>query len=144
ETAALFAASVAVRNALFGYVSEARRIATAAFDLSKGRDVEYGAALALALVGDVSRAQELANDLETRFPEDTQVRFIYMPELRALLAMNLGEPSKGVDLLQAAVPYELGAPSSSIYAYFGALYPVYVRGKIWLAAHKGPEAAAEF
>jgi hypothetical protein len=38
-------------------------------DLSKGRDVEYGAAFALALSGDSSNAQELASDLEKRKEE---------------------------------------------------------------------------
>ena len=28
--------------------------------------------------------------------------------------------------------------------FFGALYPVYVRGEAYLAAHQGAEAAAEF
>jgi tetratricopeptide (TPR) repeat protein len=115
----------------------------AAIELSKDRDVEYGAAFALALSGDFPRAQTLANDLERQFPEDTSVRFSYLPALRALLALNhlgAGEPSQAIELLQIAVPYELGAPHGN----FGALYPVYVRGEAYLAAHKGAEAAAEF
>jgi eukaryotic-like serine/threonine-protein kinase len=55
----------------------------AALELSKERDVEYGAAFALALSGDSSRSQALANDLERRFGEDTSVRFSYLPALRA-------------------------------------------------------------
>jgi tetratricopeptide (TPR) repeat protein len=54
------------------------------------------------------------------------------------------EPSKAIELLQTAVPYELGAPRSSFFGFFGALYPVYVRGEAYLAAHQGAEAAAEF
>ena len=45
---------------------------------------------------------------------------------------------------QAAVLHELGAPRSSIHALFGALYPVYVRGEVYLALHQGAEAATEF
>ena len=116
----------------------------AALELSKDREVEYGAAFALALSGDSSRSQTLANDLESRFPEDTSVRFSYLPALRALLALNHGEPAKAIELLQIAVPYELGAPRSSHTWYFGALYPVYVRGEAYLAARQGAEAAAEF
>jgi len=33
---------------------------------------------------------------------------------------------------------------SSITAFFGALYPVYVRGEAYWVAHPGTEAAAEF
>ncbi len=65
-----------------------------------------------------------------------------MPALRALL--NLGEPSKAIDLLQIAVPYELGTPRCTIHGYYGALYPAYVRGLAYLAARQGAEAAAEF
>ncbi len=76
--------------------------------------------------------------------EDTSVRFSYLPALRALLALNHGDPAKALELLQIAAPYELGAPRSSVHGFFGALYPVYVRGEAYLASHQGAEAAAEF
>jgi hypothetical protein len=47
-------------------------------------------------------------------------------------------------LLQVAAPHELGVTPSSISGLFGALYPVYVRGQAYLAAHRGAEAASEF
>jgi serine/threonine protein kinase/tetratricopeptide (TPR) repeat protein len=144
ETAALFSAGAAVREALFGNESEARRNAMAALELSKGRDVEYGTAFALAVVGDSSQAQSIVNELEKRFPEDTEVRFAYLPELRALLALNQNQPSKAVEVLRIAVPYEMGAPMSSTFGFFGSLYPAYVRGKAYLAARQGTEAATEF
>jgi len=144
ERAGLWEAGAAVREALFGNASEARQRAAAALELSKDRETEYGAAFALALSADSSRSQALANDLERRFPEDTAVRFSYLPTLRAQLALNRGEPSKAIDLLQAAVPYELGVQRSSIHALFGALYPVYIHGESYLAAHRSAEATAEF
>jgi tetratricopeptide (TPR) repeat protein len=116
----------------------------AVLELSKGRDVEYGAAFALALSGDSARAQTLANDLKGRFPEDSAVRFSYQPALRALLALKRGEPSKAIELLQIAAPYELGSPPSAYVGFFGALYPIFVRGEAYLAAHQGAEAAGEF
>ena len=116
----------------------------AALALSKDREVEYGAAFALALAGELAQAQALANDLEKRYGEDTSVRYAYVPELRALFALHRGEAAKAIELLQIAIPYELGTPRSAIHAFFGALYPIYVRGLAYLAAHQGPEAAAEF
>ncbi len=116
----------------------------AALELSKDREVEYGAGFALALSGDISKAEALADDLERRFPEDTSIRFSYLPALRARLALSHGDASKAFELLQVAVPHELGTPRSSIQAIVGALYPVYVRGEAYLAAHQGVEAAAEF
>jgi hypothetical protein len=142
ESAALYETAAALQEAFSGNAPVAIRSATAALELSKDREVEYGAAFALALAGDSSQSQILTNDLEKRFGEDTSVRFNYVPALRALL--NLGEPSKGIDLLQIAVPYELGTPRCTIHGFFGALYPVYVRGLSYLAARRGAEAAAEF
>jgi hypothetical protein len=84
------------------------------------------------------------NDLEKQFSEDTAVRFNYVPAVRALIALNQGEPSKSIEVLQVTVPYELGTLRSSLQGFFGALYPVYVRGQAYLAAHQGPEAVREF
>jgi predicted Zn-dependent protease len=142
--AALYETGAAIREAFFGNAPAAKRSAMAALEFSKGREVEYGAAYALALSGDSSRSQTLADDLGRRFPEDTAVKFSYLPVLHALLALNHNEPSKAIELLQTAVPYELGAPGSTEFGFFGALYPVYVRGEAYLASHQGAEAAAEF
>jgi eukaryotic-like serine/threonine-protein kinase len=144
EGAALLEAGATLRDAFFGNATAVREGAKETLKLSKGRDVEYGAALALALSGDAPGAQTLANDLEKRFPEDSSVRVCYLPALHALLALNQGEPSKAIDALQAAVPYELGVPLSWFNGSFGALYPVYVRGQAFLKARQGAEAAAEF
>ena len=144
ERAAVFETGAAVWEGLFGNISAARRKANEALELSKGRDVEYGAAFALALAKDSSRSQALANDLEKRFPEDTSIQFSYLPTLRALFALNRGEPSHAIELLQTAVPYQLAVPAIDYYFFFGGLYPAYVRGEAYLAAHQGAEAAAEF
>jgi tetratricopeptide (TPR) repeat protein/predicted Ser/Thr protein kinase len=144
EKAATYQAAEAVWQAFFGDGPAAKRSATAALQLSNGRDVEYSTAFALALAGDLPRAQSLADDLERRFPEDTSVQFNYLPALRALFALNHSEPAKAIELLQVAVPYELAVPAVDFNAFFGGLYPVYVRGLAYLAAHQGAEAAAEF
>jgi hypothetical protein len=112
----------------------------AAFDHSNNREVEFGAALALAVSGDSGRAQALADDVARHFPEDTVVRFSYLPVLRARIALNQGDASGAIEMLQVAAPYELGASR----LLFGALYPIYVRGEAHLTAHQGAEAAIEF
>jgi DNA-binding winged helix-turn-helix (wHTH) protein/tetratricopeptide (TPR) repeat protein len=142
ETAAGYEAGAAIREALFGNVSEARQRAAAALGLSTGRDVQDGAALALALAGDSVRAKDLADDLAKRFPEDTAVQFNYLPTLRAQLALSRRDPSKAIDALRAAAPYELGTPGNGEFSL--ALYPVYVRGEAYQAAHQSSEAASEF
>jgi tetratricopeptide (TPR) repeat protein len=143
ERAALYEAGAAVREAFFGNAPEAKRRAIAARQLSDARDVEWGAAFAWALAGELSESQILANDLGERFPEDTYVRFRYLPMLGALIALHNGQPSNAVDLLQTVAPFDLAAPGSWA-GFFGNLYSTYLRGTAHLAAHRGAEAAAEF
>jgi tetratricopeptide (TPR) repeat protein len=144
ERAALWAAGAAIREALYGNKEGATEWAHATLKLSTDREVEYGSALAFAIAGDSSHAQALADQMEKQFPEDTAVRFSYLPTLRAVLALNRAEPQQAVALLQVAAPHELGIPVSAISGLFGALYPVYVRGQAYLAGNKPTEAAAEF
>jgi len=147
DTEALYETDGAVREALFGNVSAARQRAGDALELSKSRDVQYGAGFALALSGDSLRSQALADNLSQRFAQDTRVRFTYVPTLRALIALNHGEPSKAIESLQTAIPYELGIPTeggSEFLLGAGNLYPAYVRGLAYLAARQGRKAAAEF
>jgi eukaryotic-like serine/threonine-protein kinase len=145
---ALIEIGPALWAALDGNTSAARRYATAAADLSTDRDVEYGAAFALALSGEPSRSGELAKDLDTRFPEDTAVQSIYLPTIRALLAVTDkakgGGASMAVELLQRARPYDQGVPPSISPMFIGPFYSVYVRGLAYLAAHQASEAAEEF
>ena len=143
EAAATYSALSSLREALFGNAQEARRRATLTIGRSAGRDVQYGAALALAYAADDKRAQTLADDLGKTFPEDTLVQFNFLPALRARLAVNRGNASEAIETLRAATPYELGQTTASTYGWT-ALYPVFVRGEAYLAAHQGEEAAAEF
>jgi eukaryotic-like serine/threonine-protein kinase len=143
EPAALYSVLAGVREALFGNAHEARQRATFAVGRSTGRDVQYGAALALAYAEDEKRAQTLADDLGKRFPQDTIVQFNYLPTLRAKLALSRGNTSEAMQNLRAAMPYELGETTGSTYGWT-ALYPVFVRAEAYLATQHGNEAAAEF
>ena len=59
ERAALFEAATAVWEALYGNPAEARQKAASALALGRGREVDYAAAFALALSGDVSQSLRL-------------------------------------------------------------------------------------
>jgi eukaryotic-like serine/threonine-protein kinase len=141
--AALYEMQASLREGLVGNELAAKQRAAAALRLSRNRDVEYGAAFALALSGDYSRSQAFTNDLANRFPEDTTVRFSYAPTLWAVLALKRGEPSRAIELLQTAIPYEFGTAPGILYDS-GNFYAVYVRGQSYLATHQGREAAGEF
>lgn len=143
EAVATYLAMSALREALFGNPEEARRDATLAMEHSPGVDAQYGAALAVAYAGDTVRAQAIAAALDKQYPQSTIVQFNYLPTLRAELAIRKGDFQGALESLHAAAPYELGQSRYSAVSWT-AVYPVYVRGEAYLAAHKGPEAAAEF
>jgi len=145
EAAATYQAARAVWEAVCGNVAEATRNAMAALALSKGRNVEYMSALALALSGDSSRSQPLADDLEERFPEDTFAKFTYVPVLRGLSALDRKKATDSIEQLQIALPYELAVNGLNFnHFYLGGLHSAYVRGEAFVAAHRYAEAVAEF
>jgi len=145
--AAMFQGAAAVWNALLGNRAEAQRSATAALSLFRSRDADYGPALALALLRDTAQAHQIAAELERRYPEDTSVQFSYLPTLRALAALNQDDPTKAAEMTQVSAPYELAVPGTAYFtgaSFFGALYPVYVRGLAYSRMGRHREAAAEF
>jgi eukaryotic-like serine/threonine-protein kinase len=138
EVAAGYLAEAALREALVGEAAQARKQAAVVLKASNGEDAEATSVLALALVGDIAQAQRLADDLAKRFPQRTVAQFNDLPTIRAAIALGQKSPAKAIADLQAASPYELGSQG------FLSLYPVYVRGQAFLAAHQGVAAAAEF
>jgi hypothetical protein len=144
ERAALFGAATAVWEALYENSSLSRQRVTAALALGRGREVDYAAAFALALSGDVPRARALADDLARDYPEDTSVQSMYLPTLRALFALDAGDATAAVQALQPASRFDLAIGGIGFRGHFGKLYPIYVRGLAHLAAQQPAQAAAEF
>jgi tetratricopeptide (TPR) repeat protein len=91
ERAGLWKAGAAIREAFLGSTSEAATQAIGALELSTDREVEFGVAFALATAKDSARSEALVVDMERRFPNDTAVRFQYLPVVRAILALNAGD-----------------------------------------------------
>ncbi len=105
--------------------------------------VESEAALAFAMAGDTARAESLAQDLGKRFPLDTQMGSLWLPAIRAQVALKKKNPAAAVNALQVATsPQELGL--IQFLANISCLYPTYARGEAYLAAGQGSAAAAEF
>ncbi len=70
-------------------------------------------AVALAMTGDVNRAQAIADDLGRRFPDDTLLQQVSIPVVRALIELDRKAPEKAIEALQAATPYEMGSISGT-------------------------------
>ena len=145
ERAGLFEAARAVWEAFYGNAAAARQSATKALELGRGgREVDYATAFALAIIGDLAQARALAEDLARGFPEDTSVQFMYLPTLRALFSLNTQDPASALEALPIGSRYDLALGTVGFTGRFGGLYPIYVRGLAYLAAHQPAEAAAEF
>jgi eukaryotic-like serine/threonine-protein kinase len=136
EMAAFYQARAAALEGLIGNSEQARQGASAALILSSGRIVKEVAARALVMAGDIAQAQKVADDLNHNFPLDTFVQGYALPTVHAEIELRRGDPSKAIELLNVARPYELGG--------VGVMSPVYVRGVAYLATGNGREAAQEF
>jgi hypothetical protein len=67
---------------------------------------------------------------------------LWLPAIKAQLALNRKNPNEAINSLQAASPVELG--QIGFVANLSCLYPIYIRGEAYLAAGQGKEAAIEF
>lgn len=111
ETAARYKAEAGLRESLMGNSAECIRDSKAALAMSRARDVQYAAALSLALSGVPvvrSECERLVRDLADRFPKDTAVQFSYLPTFSAALALSRNEAAKANEFLHI-----LSAPSTS-------------------------------
>jgi hypothetical protein len=141
ETAALWQVNGALREAEFGNSEPAKQGVAAALALAPGRDVKVLAALTMARIGDTSRAKAMVEQLEKSDPSNTVLKLYWLPALNAAIELNAGNSAQALVSLEAAAPYELGAPPPF---QMGTLYPVYLRGQAYLLSRNGPAAATEF
>jgi tetratricopeptide (TPR) repeat protein len=142
ETAATYWAQAAIRAGLMGYPEASKKSAAAALALSNSRDVSYLAALGLAFAGHSARAASLADALAKMSATDTLINSIYIPTVRAQIALNGRDAQKAIDKLAVAEKYEMGQTGTS--NIIPAAYPPYIRGEAYLALKQGAEAAMEF
>jgi eukaryotic-like serine/threonine-protein kinase len=139
ETAGLWQANEAAREAQFGNTVAAHQQAQTALSLSRGRHVRVLMALALARSGNVSQAQKLADQLTADLPLDTLIQSYWLPTIRAEIELYSGKAKTAIELLHSTIPYELGDDINGVW-----LYAVYVRGEAYLRSQKSEAATSEF
>lgn len=141
EAGALWQVNSALREAEFGNIGRARQLATVALAIAPGRDVQVLAALARARAGETARAHAAADKLSRQFPENTAMKFYWLPAIRAAIEIGQGKHFAALEHLQIAAPYDLASPPPF---QLGSLFPVYLRGQAFLISGQGVAAANEF
>jgi tetratricopeptide (TPR) repeat protein/predicted Ser/Thr protein kinase len=143
ESGAILEENGALREAAFGNATEAKRLAAKGLKLApESQAVQEEAALALATIGDTSQPSSLMKKLQERYPLDTQVHALWLPPIRAQLALHGNDPAAALAALPDIGAMELG--QISFLNNISCLYPTYTRGNAFLAAGRGASAANEF
>jgi eukaryotic-like serine/threonine-protein kinase len=148
ESAAIWLELAALRETALGNSVEARRAVADGLKLAPvSPGVRAEAALSSAMSGDSAKAEALAKDLARDFPLDTQMQMLWLPSIRAQLALNKKDPGTAIGFLQPTLrsgggQLELGQIGFTL--NMSCLYSVYIRGEAYLATGEGTAAAAEF
>jgi eukaryotic-like serine/threonine-protein kinase len=143
ETGAIWQENAALREAAFGNATSAKQAAAVGLKLTPtSQSVEVEAALAFAVVGDIARAESLSEDLDKRYPLDTQVQSLWLTAIRAQLALDQKNPRAAIESLQAVSPIELG--QIAFVTNISCLYPTYIWGAAYLASSRSKAAATQF
>jgi hypothetical protein len=100
----------AVCEAESGNAKIAKAAALDARALTASRDTQILAALTLARTGNTSEAENLALNLEKRYPPDTLVTDYWIPVIRASIDLKGNNAAHAVKGLQPTAPYELASP----------------------------------
>ncbi|HXI93683.1 MAG TPA: hypothetical protein VNO24_27170, partial [Blastocatellia bacterium] len=136
EAAARYTAGQAVRAAWTGQSALAVTLAEAALKIERNRNVIANAALALALAGEAAKAQPLIAELEQKYPKDTLLNQLGLPEIKAALELRQGNAPNtqgALDLLESTRRFE---PADGF-------WPQTLRTMAYLKLGKGAEAADE-
>ena len=120
ERAAAYETAMAVWEAWYGNTAAAKRSATHVLDAeirdATSRTPRHWPWRSPATPPGRRRSPTIST---SRFPEDTSVRFSYLPTLRALAALRANDPSRAIELLRPAATYEFAQPGISFYGAAG-------------------------
>ena len=142
ERAALFEAATAVWKALDGNPTAARQKVTTALAPGRGHEVEYAAAFALAVSGELSRS--------ARLPTIWPVTIRRTRRCNSCIYRRCGLCSPWTHVMRQRLFNRCRRPpastspwaASASIGFFGKLYPINVRGLACLAAQQPVEAVA--
>ena len=92
------------------------------------------ATVALALSGQTDAAQQIVDEATQSQPRNTLAQNLWLPTIRAAIALKKNNPAAALEALQVTRNYEAA----------GMFYPNWLRGQAYLRLKQEREAAAEF
>ena len=103
-----------------------------ALALDKTKPTLRQAVFTAAICGDRKTAEPILKDLDRKYPEDTTIQGITLPESRALLDMADHKPTEALSELEKAKAYDLASPGA------------YLRGMAFLQTNDAADAITAF
>ena len=111
---------------------DAAQVAKRALQLDNGKVTQIAAATTLAQCNDEKQASEMLSALEKRYPEDTLVQEIFVPQSRGWLALKAGDAKQALVFLER------------VRAHDAASFAPYMRGLAYLQLKDPANAIASF
>ena len=143
EPAAIWQGLSALREAVYGFPSEAQRQAAEVLKLApESRDAQVLAAMDYAAANDPARAQKILDDLRARYVSNTIVQQVWLPTILAQFELLRQNPARAIELLEPVKPFERGQLIGNLSN--SCMIPPYLRGQAYLAMKQGMQALAEF
>jgi eukaryotic-like serine/threonine-protein kinase len=103
-----------------------------ALALDKSKPTQIAVAATQAFCGEGKPALAALEVLERKYPDDTLVQQVIVPQGRAYVALEAGDAQKALDLLAKSVAFDLVSPGA------------YLRGLAYLQLHDAANAAEAF
>ncbi|MGH9530120.1 MAG: tetratricopeptide repeat protein, partial [Terriglobales bacterium] len=123
-----------------GNPEEARGQTESALAMTQDKGIMSEAALTLARIGDISRAEKMIADLAREYPTDEVLNKGELAIARAAVELQRKQPARAVDALEPARIFELGSgPAAPV-----DFWVLYLRGEAYRDLHDPAKAVAEY
>jgi eukaryotic-like serine/threonine-protein kinase len=128
-------AEFAFWNSFFGDCKESKKSIADALATLRGEEALNLSGIALAVCGDISQAQSIADEIAKRKSRD-MTSYFFLTEMRAAIEISRNNPAKAVEILESTRIFErgFGIPGRA----------TYLRGIAYLRQNVGTEAMNEF
>ena len=115
-----------------GMCLEAESGVKRALSIDKTKPTLRQAVFTASICGDKKTAEPILKDLARKYPEDTLINGLTIPESNAFLALSDHRPQDALSELEKAKAYDVASPGA------------YMRGLAYLDLHDGPNAVIAF